>query len=406
MEAKKTVLPPLPRLLSLDAFRGLTIAMMILVNNPGTWHNVYGPLLHADWDGITPTDLVYPFFLFIIGVSIAFAFGRRLAAGVSKWQLCKKVITRAVKIYVVGMALYLLMSWYHLYNLPEVSEQTGFSRILAVFWYVRYLGVLHRIALVFLFCGLIFLFFPRKMQVFLCILFLVGYHFLMMCVPTPGQDGRVMMEPGNNLAAWVDSQILPGRPYWGPWNPHPHGAEWKEPMAWDPEGILSTIPAVSSGLIGVFAGLLLLGSRSQERKVIILFFSGMLLAIAGYFWGQTFPVNKSLWTSSYTLITSGFACMGLGACLYFVDILGHKRLLHFAVILGCNAITIYCLSDILSWFFYGGSWGLNMQFINWLTAQSSCFTKEFASMCYGLLFVAVNFIPAYILYKCKIFIRL
>ena len=391
------------RLLSLDAFRGLTIAAMVLVNNPGTWDYVYAPLLHKPWDGLTPTDLVFPFFIFMVGVSIAFAFQKRKDAGEPVSKMRNKVIFRALKIYIVGMILYAIMHW----------PITSFSE-------VRYLGVLHRISLVFFVCGLLFLYTKPKTQILLCVLFLLLYHCCMTMIPMP--EGRgIRLEPGDNISALVDSKILPGHPYWGPWNDH---GDWDDTnpymKSWDPEGLFSTIPAFSSGLIGILAGLLLLGPKTKERKTIILFFAGFLMLIAGYFWGQSFPVNKSLWSSSYVLVSSGFACMGLAACYYYMDILGRTKLLHFAVVFGCNAIAIYCLADLLTLVFYtdwgtrfpqAGSFaqflspGLNTQFIDWMTTCHGC-SQKLASLLYGLFFVFVNFIPAYVLYKFKIYIRL
>jgi predicted acyltransferase len=434
------------RLLSLDAFRGLTIACMIMVNNPGTWAHVYQPLRHAEWNGLSPTDLIFPSFIFMVGVSIAFAFRKRLDAGQSPSTMRNKVIIRALKIFLVGMFLYMLAP-----ILTNTFKQTwGEFDFLKYFTEdLRYTGVLHRIALVFLVCGLLFIYTKPRTQLTLCILFLVGYWLCMSYIPMPGRSvaqntqietaatsgaetgcnlwksldtvlrtPTVELRPGNNLAAWVDSKLLPGRPWVGPWN-HRNWDERKEKepnmQPWDPEGVLSTLPAISSGLIGIFAGLLLLGQWSQERKAIILFFSGALLMAGGYAWGLIHPINKSLWTSSYVLFSSGFACTVLASCYYYMDILGRKRLLHFAVILGCNAIAIYCLADVLSMFMYGNHFGffgqgddlgLNHRVMNWLMGNVPGCTMEFASMAYALLFVCANFVVAWVLYILKIFIRL
>jgi len=471
MTTSPSLQPSQERLLSLDAFRGFTIACMILVNFPGTWGHVYGPLLHVDWNGLTPTDLIFPSFIFMVGVSIAFAYRKRLEAGHSRAKMRNKVIVRSLKIYLVGMLLYMLGP-----ILENTLKQTwGDFNFLTYFTEdLRYTGVLHRIALVFLVCGLFFLYTKPRTQVFFCTLFLVGYWFCMSYIPMPGQDvaqnapveevaavveanpdpdaeavpaegsdiwrkidtllrtPTVELRPGDNLATWVDGRIwsyegeegkvyyglLPGRTWWGPWNHERNWEEWKatEPnmQPWDPEGFLSTLPSFSSGFIGIFAGLLLLGPRSKERKAIILFFSGALLMAGGYAWGTIHPINKSLWTSSYVLFSSGFACTVLASFFYYMDILGRRRLLHIGVVFGCNAIAIYCLADILSIFMYGNhfgffgedSGGLNHIVMDWLMLNVPGGTAQFASMAYALLFVFTNFIVAWILYKCKIFIRL
>ncbi|MCL2304616.1 MAG: hypothetical protein FWC43_04665 [Planctomycetaceae bacterium] len=438
------------RLDSLDAFRGLTIAAMITVNNPGTWSYVYEPLLHVNWNGLAPADLIFPSFVFMVGVSIAFSFCKHLAQGTPRGSLASKVFTRAAKIYLVGMALCLVEP---LLRIAVTQTWTTFNYWEFFTVELRYTGVLHRIALVFLACGLLFLYTKTRTQVVVCTLFLVGYWFCMSYIPMPRvkpisegvavtsteltelpetvaadttlwhrvdtllRTPTVELRPGDNLATWVDSKLLPGRPWWGPWNPERNWEEWKkeEPnmQPWDPEGFLSTVPSICSGLIGIFVGLLLLSPRTQERKAILLFFSGALLMAAGYAWGLIFPINKSLWTSSYVLFAAGFSSTVLAACIYYMDILGRKRLLHFAVIFGCNAIAIYSLSWILALFLYGNSFGFwgdttgpNHLVMNWLLANIPGYTEKCASLTYALLFVAVNFIPAYVLYKAKVYIRL
>ena len=441
------------RLLSLDAFRGLTIACMIMVNYPGTWDHVFGPLLHVEWNGLAPADLIFPSFIFMVGVSIAFAFRKRLDAGQSPAAMRNKVLIRASKLFLLGMFLYMLVP----IITNTLNRTWGTFDFLKYFTEdLRYTGVLHRIALVFLACGLLFIYTKPRTQLAVCILFLIGYWLCMSYIPMPGRSAAqntlieaaatsdtdtvidsdvgfdlwksldtllrtptVDLRPGDNLATWVDSKLLPGRPWWGEWNHERNWEEWKktEPnmQPWDPEGFLSTFPAISSGLIGIFVGLLLLGQRSQERKAIILFFSGALLMAGGYVWGLVHPINKSLWTSSYVLFSSGFACTVLASCFYYMDILGRKRLLHFAVVFGCNAITIYCLAAVMGMFLYGNHFGffgaesgggLNDCVMNWLLTNVPGCTAKCASVTYALLFVCVNFIPAWILYKLKIYIRL
>lgn len=360
------------RLISLDAFRGFTIAAMILVNYPGTWNHVYPPLLHVEWHGITPTDLIYPFFLYIVGVAIAFSYTRRMASGAPMKDIYIKLITRSLKIFAVGVFLNL----YPHFNFAEV----------------RIAGVLQRIAIVFLISGFLFLLTSWKTQAITGMVILVAYWLAMTLIPTPG-TGQVMLEPGQNLAAWIDSRFLPGTMWQG---------------TWDPEGILSTFPAIVTTITGMLTGVFLLSDKTWERKVIWMFTAGFLLTIAGSVWGWVFPINKNIWTSSYVLFTSGLASMTLASLIFAVDILGNKKWTAFGVIYGSNAIAIYVLADLLSLVFYGLKFSgasLNQHFLQIFSAGMGI-SPEFVSMVYALLYVGINFIPAWILYRRKIFIKL
>src|SRR5690606_33957292 len=272
------------RLLSLDAMRGFTIAAMILVNYPGSWQYIYPPLEHAEWNGLTPTDLVFPFFLFIVGVSITLLLSRMLEKNTPRSALYKKIVIRSIKIFAVGIILSLI---------PNFD-----------FGNIRIAGVLQRISIVFLICSFIFLSTSVRFQVWLGVFILVVYWLVMTLVPTPGV-GEVSLEKGVNLAAWVDSVLLPGRMWQG---------------TWDPEGILSTFPAIVTGITGLLAGHLLLSKRTPNEKANILLVCGFASLVAGYIWGLTFPVNKNLWSSSYVLVTSGLASLTLGTMYYVVDI--------------------------------------------------------------------------------------
>ena len=359
------------RLISLDAMRGFTIAAMILVNFPGNWDHVYGPLRHSEWNGLTLTDLIAPFFLFIVGVSIAIAYTKRLQKGTPKGDMYKKIIVRSFKIFAVGIFLNLLPD----FNFAEI----------------RWTGTLPRIAIVFLVCALIFLNTKWKTQAFIGGFILVAYWLVMTLVPTPGYD-KVMLERGINLANWFDSQYMPGRMWQG---------------TWDPEGILSTFPSIVSGITGMLAGVLMLSDRTRENKVIWLMVIGFFMTIIGYFWGLNFPVNENIWTSSFVFVTSGFAFMTLGVCYFLVDMEGHRYGTKPGIIFGANAITVYVLGDVLSILFYGlkiGGKQLNEHFFD-LFAGIGIWPK-FVSMTYAIFYVCVIFIPAIILYRKKIFIKL
>lgn len=359
------------RLISLDALRGFTIAAMIMVNFPGMEEHVYFTLRHTRWNGLSFTDNIAPIFLFVIGVSIVFAYNKRLADGTSKSSLYKKIIFRSLKIFAVGMFLNLM---------PDFN-----------FSDVRWTGTLHRIAFVFFFCAVIFLNTNWKQQAWIAALLLVGYWLLLTVVPTPGA-GKVMLEPGINIVAWVDSKLLPGKMWQG---------------TWDPESILSTIPSIVSGITGMLAGRLMIGNDSPYQKVSYLMTAGMLSAIVGYFWGLVFPVNENLWTSSFVLVTSGFACLLLGAMYLLVDIKGYTKWTRPGIIFGANAIAAYVLADILALFFYRVKFGglpLNEKAVTSLINVG--LQPELASLLYALFFVGMNFIPVYFLYRRKIFIKL
>jgi len=367
------------RLKSLDAFRGFTIAAMILVNFPGSWKHVYAPLLHAKWWGITPTDMIPSAFLFIVGVAIAFAYTKRKNAGEPLRKIHSKIIIRSLKIFLVGMIL----------NLFALLPGMDFEML-------RWTGTLHRIAFVFLCCGMLFLHTSWRVQACIGAVILLLYYAVMVFIPTPGH-GCVMLEPGINIAHWIDQQLLPGRMWQG---------------TWDPEGILANISSVVSGITGMLVGAYLLSNDSWERKVIHLFMAGGLAIITGILWGwgSILGVSANLWTPAYVLISSGFATSMLAGCIYVVDVLGKNNhpIVNFGVIYGMNAISVYVLADLISPLFYMikiGGLPLNGWFIHFMT-EILCFAPKFASMCYALMYVFICFIPVYFLYRKKIFIKL
>ncbi|MBA4055609.1 MAG: heparan-alpha-glucosaminide N-acetyltransferase [Marivirga sp.] len=358
------------RLTSLDAMRGFTIAAMILVNFPGNDENVFPPLRHTVWNGLTPTDLIAPFFLFIVGISIVLAYSKPVD-DIQRSKRYKKILIRSLKIFAVGIFLNLL---------PDFN----FSEL-------RYTGTLPRIALVFLACAFMYLTTSVRQQVWIGGIILIVYWFAMTLIPTPGV-GKVMLEPGMNLAAWIDSKFLPGKMWQG---------------TWDPEGILSTFPSIVSGITGLLAGHLLVGNRTSNDKVIYLMIAGLISAIGGYIWGLAFPVNENLWTSSFVLVTSGLASLVLGTAYYVVDIKGFTQGTKPGIIFGANAIAAYVMADLLALIFYRlklGTGTLNDHVVN--AFMNMGMSGEFASMMYALLFVGVNFIPALVLFKKRIFIKL
>jgi len=309
------------RLLSLDFLRGSTVAAMVLVNNPGTWANIYAPLKHAEWNGCTPTDLIAPFFLFIVGVSIAFSIGDKETLSATHRQ----IIWRAFKRMLILFGLGLFLSLY-----PKI-----FTAPIGAFQTVRIPGVLQRIAVVYLMATIILLKLSPRSIFKITLGLLVIYWALMTLVPVPGL-GYANLEKATNLGAWIDRSILT------------EAHLWKAAVKWDPEGILSTISAISTGLLGVLAGILLRRKNlSEAEKTAWLFAFGTFAALAGLAWGLSFPINKSLWTSSYVLYTGGLAMIALALCYWLIDVKRYQQFTKPAAVFGVNAILVFFVSGLL-----------------------------------------------------------
>jgi len=309
------------RLLSLDFFRGATVAAMILVNNPGSWAHIYAPLEHAEWNGCTPTDLVFPFFLFIVGVSIAYAMGSRKLDPASHNKTIVKALKRALILFGLGLFLSLF---------PKV-----FTEPAEAFRNVRIPGVLQRIAVVFFISSVIFLKTSEKNIFRLFIGLLAVYWALMTFVPVPGA-GYANLEKETNLGAWIDRAVL-GEAHL-----------WKSAKTWDPEGILGTIPAVATGLFGVLAGVYLKRKDlDAATKMAWLFSAGFAAMALGWVWGLQFPINKSLWTSSFVLFTGGLATVVLSMSYWIIDVNNYNRFTKPFVVYGVNAITVFFLSGLI-----------------------------------------------------------
>lgn len=362
--ATRGPLRPIERILSVDAFRGLTIALMILVNDPGSWQHIYAPLKHAEWHGITPTDLVFPFFLFIVGISIVLSQSNSL---IGKAAARHKIFTRSIKIFTLGLLLGLLP--------------------LFDFTNIRWAGVLQRIAVVYFVCALLYMQNNTKLEIKVFVALLLGYWLAMLLVPVP-RIGVGSLEPARNLANWIDSQYLPGKLWRG---------------TWDPEGLISTLPAIATCISGMFVGRLLLSDRPSRKQFKWLFWSGLIAMFAGLAWDVYFPINKNIWTSSYVLFTSGAAAMALSCLIYIIDIKGAHRAFNFAIIFGSNAIMLYALSYVLM---FTLDHGLGVRQIAFEGLLGLGLAPEFASLMWAVGFTAFCFIPALILYRRKIFIKL
>lgn len=348
------------RLTSIDVFRGLTIMLMCIVNNPGDWGNVYAPFLHAEWHGCTPTDLVFPFFLFIVGIST-------VLANPSKKFDFSRILTRTLRIFLLGLFLN-YFSKIHIGSLEgvplmlfrmfitagvtvlllgEYDKQKQLYYAVAMFMLmmilafggfedykeVRIPGVLQRIAIVYLIISIIYAKTNQNTQIAIFALCLLVYWALMALVPVPN-IGAANFEKGTNLAAWFDNFLLPNH-------------LWSVSKTWDPEGILSTLPAIGTGLAGVFTGKLLTNDFPSNKKVIYMLSASVVCIMVGLFWDTVFPINKALWTSSYVVYVAGLALLVLGILYFVIDVLEIKFWTKPFVIFGVNPMVVFFFSGII-----------------------------------------------------------
>ncbi|MET3114668.1 putative acyltransferase [Pedobacter sp. CG_S7] len=373
------------RLLSLDFFRGATVAAMILVNNPGDWGNIYSPLAHASWNGCTPTDLIFPFFLFIVGVSITYAMGTKKADPAMHNQILLKALKRALILFGLG----LFLSLYPKVFIAPIEALQG----------VRIPGVLQRIGLVFFFSAVIFLKSSEK-NIFRIFIGLLAFYWVMMTfIPVPNV-GYANLEKETNLGAWIDRSILT------------EAHLWKSAKTWDPEGLFSTIPAIASGLFGVLVGIYLRRKDVEPAtKIAWLFSAGIAAVFAGLLWDLNFPINKSLWTSSFVLYTGGLATMILAFSYWIIDVQRYTRFTTPFVVYGVNAITVFFLSGLLprtmNMFKVNMADGTELGVQLWLyqSFYKPNFSPVNASLVWALTQIIFWLCILWIMYKKKIFIK-
>jgi predicted acyltransferase len=381
------------RIISLDVFRGITIAGMILVNDPGSWEHIYPPLEHAEWNGWTPTDLIFPFFLFIAGVSMTLSFASRSARGVTQRSLAWHVIRRSALIFAIGLFLN---------GFPSFDFQS-----------IRIMGVLQRIALCYLFGGLLYLVtFHRepasggvarqRRSVAIvggsAVILLLGYWALLTFVPVPGY-GAGHLGKDDNLGAYLDRALMGGH-------------LWSESKTWDPEGLLSTLPAIATLLIGILAGEWLRSERKGGAKALGLFGAGIPLLLAGLLLNPFFPINKNLWTSTFVLFTSGFATALLAVCYWVVDLRGWSAWGRPFLVFGRNAILAYALAAIVAEvsidFEFHDSHQRLRTLHGWIYQKYFVphARPEIASLAFAVFFVLVIFALVWPLHLRRIFIRI
>jgi predicted acyltransferase len=361
------------RLASLDAFRGLTVAAMVLVNNPGTWRAVYPPLRHAEWHGWTLTDVIFPAFLFVVGVAVPLALGPRVET-LGSAAVVTRVLRRSLLIFALGIVLN---------GFPDFPWAT-----------MRIPGVLQRIAVCYLAAALLFLATTWRTQAVVASALLVTYWIVMTLVPVPGY-GAGNLNPEGNLAAYLDRALL---------GPH----VWRAARVYDPEGVLSTAPALATTLAGVLVGIWL--RRGWTPRVVA---GGLTLAgigglALGELWGRWFPVNKALWTSSYAVLMAGLATLGLAACYWAIEVRGYRRWAVPFRVFGVNALALFFLSTLAARalvLIRIGPHGSSLQSVIYDRVFAPWATPVNASLAYAIVYVFLWWLVMWVLDRRGIHLR-
>jgi len=368
------------RLLSLDVLRGLTVALMIMVNNAGDGAVSYAQLRHSSWNGCTLTDLVFPMFLFIVGASITLSFRKRLEKGAGRRPILVQVLKRSLLIFAIGLLINAMPSF-------QLAD-------------LRIYGVLQRIAICYALASIVYLYGGIAASIAVTALAFVGYWWLMLHVSVPGfgMPGRdvAILDPTANLASWLDRAIVPT-------------AHLYHHTVYDPEGLLSTIPALGTTLCGVLAGAFLASPRPERQKAASLLAAGLLLICAGLLWSHWFPLNKRLWTSSYALFTAGISASTLALLWWVIDVPPRlRRGLMPWLTFGTNALTAYIFSEVLAIALAAVTLtnGRNLRQFLYSGLPQSHLSPPLVSLLYSLSFVVVCFLPVLYLYRHRIFLKL
>jgi len=366
------------RLLSLDAFRGITIAAMILVNNPGSYAAVYRELQHTTWNGWTFTDCIFPFFLFIVGVSMTFSFAWRMDRGDSLAKIEEQVARRTIILFCLGLVL----NAFPIFHLSTL----------------RIPGVLQRISLCYFFTSLIVLKSSVKAQGLWLTGFLFLYWLAMEYIPVP-ELGAGVYEPGKNLAAHVDSLFLDGH-------------MWSEYGTWDPEGLLSTIPAISTTLFGVMTSHWLRSGYSGEKKTASMLAAGLFLLLLGKVLDIWVPINKNIWTSSFSIFMGGMATIFLAVFYWLIDVKNWKRWAHPFMMFGTNSIAIYFLSEILDtiwrfiWVTQRNGGKMNLRDYIYHSCFAPLASTINASLLFAVTYLLLMFAVAWIMWKKRWLVKI
>ncbi|MEO6722672.1 MAG: heparan-alpha-glucosaminide N-acetyltransferase domain-containing protein [Ferruginibacter sp.] len=369
-----------PRFDTLDVFRGMTVFLMIVVNTPGSGATPYKPLLHADWNGCTLTDLVFPSFLFAVGNALSFV--------KDKWQqqtaayTLAKILKRSFLIFLAGY----LLTWYT--TMHWVDGRLVFER----YNHVRIFAVLQRIALCYMIAAMMIYFLPASGIIIASACCLLMYWFLLIHFGDPGQQLTIE----GNVIRKIDLAVLGEQHMYR-----------ERGIVFDPEGLLSTIPATVNVLIGYLSGMIIRRGGKTFKSIVRLSMWGCVLVIAGLLWNYVFPLNKKLWTSSYALFTSGIGMLVVAILFYLVEMLHWKKLVAFFSPMGKNPLFIYVLSNLFIFFII-----INMKpgkiFVDWINELffQKIFPGAFGSLVFALCFTMICWLVAWLLDRKKIYIRL
>ncbi|MDB4877149.1 MAG: hypothetical protein JWM41_3595 [Gemmatimonadetes bacterium] len=398
---------PRERLLSLDVFRGLTIAGMLLVNDPGSWGSIYPPLEHAAWNGWTPTDLIFPFFLFIAGVTTHLSLNARRAQGADESEIRRQIIKRGLLIFLFGFLVngFPFFTWG---NVAGVADPTFVQRVVDRLYHWRIMGVLQRIGLAYLVAALLTQGRTVKQQVATIAVLLYGYWFAMTLLPVPGSGAMgqlVLGDAPRTMSAWWDRLLLD----WSRFGLGNH--TWVSSVTWDPEGIFSTIPAICTAMLGNLAGQWLSIKRPLTERLNGLFAAGTLGMVAGMMWNWSFPINKSLWTSSYVVFCAGMAAVAIATIMWIVDVHHIKSWTKPFVIYGMNPMVAFVGSGVMARLIYS-IFTVNyhgkttpLETAIYQSAFASWLDPVNASLAFAITFVLFWFTVLYVLYRKKIFFK-
>lgn len=382
------------RLLALDIMRGITIAGMILVNNPGSWGNKYAPLGHADWNGLTPTDLVFPFFMFIMGIS-TFISLRKYNFSFT-WPTLWKIIRRTIVIFAIGLAV----AWLGLF-LSGINNGKAVWDAAMNFDSIRILGVMPRLAICYGSASIIAILLKHRYLPAVIVSMLVLYTLLLIV-----GDGWEFSE--DNIIAVVDRGVL------GEAHMYTSSIDGVR-IKFDPEGFLSTLPSIAHVLIGFWCGMMMFDNRDNNQRVLKLFIVGTILTFVGLLLDYGFPINKKIWSPTFVLTTCGLAASVLALLIWIIDIKGYKRWTKFFEVFGINPLFLYVFAAVLSIFF--GRWRIACSSCEdgyttikaWLyddVLVPAVTDMTFASLLYALIFVSISWAVGYVLYKKNIYIKI